>query len=115
MLVERKIAFNQHAGGLGRWCPQKAMQVFKGEVISVDDRDGGRATTIPHKECLSGPPWDLSWGAVLFTECVHKIIQGEARKEVWSSVTHFYIFDLQREPHEARYCVMQRCEKCARA
>ena len=100
MLVERKVTFNPSAGNLGRWWtqfPHKAIsedsaqpwKFLKGkkEVISVNHWNGVRIGDSPLCACLS-TSCDFSLDAILFTQFVHEVTEGEAREEIWSSVTY---------------------------
>ena len=99
---ERKVAFNQNAGNLGRWwtqCPPKTIsedsaqpwKFLKGkrEVISVNHWDGGSESSPSPTACrLVDSSWSLD--AVLFTQFVREITEGAAREEIQSSVNYLF-------------------------
>ena len=99
MLIERKDAFNQSAGNLGRrWIqsPPKTTSensaqpwtLLKGnrEVISViiEIECQSCHRPLPRAVMCAGlsTPHDLSLGAILFTQFVHEMTEGEAREEI---------------------------------
>ena len=106
MLVERKIAFSQNAGNLGRrWTnvPQKTtlkiqlshegLSREKGKYYQLITEIGDQTCSqLPlHADLLT--PCDLSLDAILFTQFVWEITEGGAREEIWSSVNYlFFIY-----------------------
>ena len=58
------------------------------EVISVNQWDGGQSLRHPPLRAGLWTPRDLSLDAIWFTWFVYEITEGEARKEIWSSVNH---------------------------
>ena len=60
-------------------------------------------------------PCDLSLNAILFTQFVHKIAEGEAKEEIWSSVNYLFFIStslIYGKDQYARYCVIKRFERC---
>ena len=92
--MERKVAFNQKASNLGRrWThvPKKQLRRFcsamkvlkgKGEVISVNNWDGGQNHCHPPLHAGLSTSCDLSLDIILFTQFVQEIAEREAREEI---------------------------------
>ena len=106
MLVERKVAFNQNADNLKRWwtqCPPKTISKDsiqpwkllkrKREVTSINHW-GRRSESSPSPTAcrLACRLVDFLWSsdAILFSQFIHEMTEGEAREETWSSVNYLF-------------------------
>ena len=104
-MVERKGAFNQNTGNLGRWwtqCPPKpplkillSHEGFKGKkgsnLVSTTEMGAQSHSHTP----LCTDSWtsrDLPLKVVLFTQFFLEIMEGEAREEISSSVNNLFFF-----------------------